>query len=52
MVGSGLTEKANDLVVVPRMKNGKRHRGKRGANRVALLRAQVFNQPDAGFLPK
>jgi hypothetical protein len=51
MVGSGLTEKANDLVVVPRMKNGKMHWGKRGANGVALLRAHVFNQPDAGFLP-
>lgn len=51
MVGSGLTEKANDLVVVPRMKNGKMHWGKRGANGVALLRAHVFNQPDAAFLP-
>jgi len=51
MVGSGLTEKANDLVVVPRMKNGKMHWGRRGANGVALLRAHVFNQPDAGFLP-
>lgn len=51
MVGSGLTEKANDLVVVPRMKNGKMHWGRWGANGVALLRAHVFNQPDAGFLP-
>jgi len=51
MVGSGLTEKANDLVVVPRMKNGKMHWSRWGANAVALLRAHVFNQPDAGFLP-
>jgi hypothetical protein len=51
MVGSGLTEKANDLVVVPRMKNGKMHWSRWGANGVALLRAHVFNQPDAGFLP-
>jgi hypothetical protein len=51
MVGSGLTEKANDLVVVPRMKNGKMHWGRAGANAVALLRAYVFNQPDAPFLP-
>ncbi len=51
LVGSGLTEKANDLVVVPRMKNGKMHWGRRGANGVALLRAHVFNHPEAAFLP-
>ncbi len=51
MVGSGLTEKANDLVVVPRMKNGKMHWGPRGANAVALLRACVFNHPEATLLP-
>lgn len=51
LVGSGLTEKANDLVVVPRMKNGKMHWSARGANRVALLRACLFNHPDAPLLP-
>jgi len=51
MVGSGLTEKANDLVVVPRMKNGKMHWAPRGANGVALLRARVFNHPEATLLP-
>lgn len=51
MVGSGLTEKANDLVVVPRMKNGKMHWSPGGANSVALLRAYVINHPDAAFLP-
>jgi hypothetical protein len=51
MVGSGLTEKANDLVVVPRMKNGKMHWSQNGANSVALLRACVINHPDCSFLP-
>jgi hypothetical protein len=50
-VGSGLTEKANDLVVVARMKNGKMHWSAGGANAVAMLRASVINEPDAGFLP-
>jgi hypothetical protein len=51
LVGSGRSEKANDLVVVPRMKNGKMHWGRRGANFVALLRAYHLNDPDAPFLP-
>lgn len=51
MVGSGLTEKANDLVVVPRMKNGKMHWGRKGANSVAMLRACVMNAPDGSLLP-
>ncbi len=51
LVGSGLTEKANDLVVVPRMKNGKMHWSPGGADAVALLRASVINQPEAAFLP-
>jgi hypothetical protein len=51
MTGSGLTEKANDLVVVPRMKNGKMHWSREGANAVALLRAHVLNDPNAPLLP-
>ncbi len=51
LVGSGRSEKANDLVVVPRMKNGKMHWGRRGANFVALLRAYHLSDPDAPFLP-
>jgi hypothetical protein len=51
MTGSGLTEKANDLVVVPRMKNGKMHWSRAGANAVALLRAHVLNDPEAPLLP-
>ena len=51
MVGSGLTEKANELVVVPRMKNGKMHWSRAGANAVAMLRARVLNAPDAPLLP-
>jgi hypothetical protein len=51
LVGAGRSEKANDLVVVPRMKNGKMHWGRRGANCVALLRAYHLNDPDAPFLP-
>jgi hypothetical protein len=51
MVGSGRTEKANDLVVVPRMKNGKMHWSPRGANSVVLLRACVINHPDGALLP-
>jgi hypothetical protein len=51
LVGSGRSEKANDLVVVPRMKNGKMHWGRAGANLVALLRAYHLNDPDAPFLP-
>lgn len=51
MVGSGLTEKANDLVVVPRMKNGKMHWCPKGANSVAMLRACVINDPNGAFLP-
>src|SRR5205814_8001468 len=51
MTGSGLTEKANDLVVAPRMKNGKMHWSRAGANAVALLRAHVLNDPAAPLLP-
>jgi hypothetical protein len=51
LVGSGLTEKANDLVVAPRMKNGKMHWSRQGANAVALLRARVLNDPVAPLLP-
>jgi hypothetical protein len=51
LVGAGRSEKANDLVVVPRMKNGKMHWGRPGANFVALLRAYHLNDPDAPFLP-
>lgn len=51
LVGSGLTEKVNDLVVVPRMKNGKMHWSRAGAERVALLRAHILNQPQAPILP-
>ena len=51
MTGSGLTEKANDLVVAPRMKNGKMHWSRAGANAVALLRAHVLNDPHAPILP-
>jgi hypothetical protein len=51
MTGSGLTEKANDLVVAPRMKNGKMHWSRDGANAVALLRAHVLNDPHAPILP-
>lgn len=51
MTGSGLTEKANDLVVAPRMKNGKMHWSRAGANAVALLRAHVLNDPQAPLLP-
>jgi hypothetical protein len=51
LVGAGRSEKANDLVVVPRMKNGKMHWGRRGANFVALLRAYHLSDPDAPFLP-
>ena len=51
MTGSGLTEKANDLVVAPRMKNGKMHWSRDGANAVALLRACVLNDPAAPLLP-
>jgi hypothetical protein len=50
MVGSGLTEKANALVGVPR-KNGKMHWSRAGANAVARLRAQVLNDPAAPLLP-
>jgi hypothetical protein len=46
-VGAGLCEKQNDLVVAPRMKNGKMHWSAVGANRVALLRARLINAPDA-----
>jgi hypothetical protein len=51
MTGSGLTEKQNDLVVAPRMKNGKMHWSRAGANAVALLRAQVLNDPAGPLLP-
>ena len=51
LLGSGLTEKANDLVVAPRMKNGKMHWSRDGANAVALLRACVLNDPAAPLLP-
>jgi hypothetical protein len=51
LTGSGLTEKANDLVVAPRMKNGKMHWSRPGANAVALLRAHVLNDPHAPLLP-
>src|SRR5262249_13225408 len=51
LVGTGRSEKANDLVVVPRMKNGKMHWGRRGADWVALLRAYHLSDPDAPFLP-
>jgi len=51
MVGSGLSEKANDLVGVPRMKHGKLHWSRAGANAVALLRAHVLNDPTAPLLP-
>ena len=51
MTGSGLTEKANDLVVAPRMKNGKMHWSRTGANAVALLRAHVLNDPTTPLLP-
>ncbi len=51
LVGAGRSEKANDLVVVPRMKNGKMHWGRRGADFVALLRAYHLSDPDAPFLP-
>jgi hypothetical protein len=51
LVGAGLMEKANDLVVVPRMKNGKMHWSRSGANRVALLRAHLISDPEAAFLP-
>lgn len=50
-VGSGPAEKANDLVVVPRMKNGKMHWGRDGANSVAMLRALLISDPDVSFLP-
>lgn len=50
-VGSGPAEKANDMVVAPRMKNGKMHWGREGANDVALLRALMISDPDASFLP-
>jgi hypothetical protein len=45
-VGAGLCEKQNDLVVAPRMKNGKMHWSTAGANRIALLRARLINAPD------
>ena len=51
LVGSGRTEKANDLGVVPRMKTGKMHGSRAGANAVALLRAHGLNDPEAPFLP-
>ena len=51
MTGSGLTEKQNDMVVEPRMKNGKMHWGRPGANAVALLRARVLNDPYGALLP-
>ena len=51
MTGSGLTEKQNDLVVAPRMKHGKMHWSRPGANAVALLRAHVLNDPAAPLLP-
>ena len=51
LVGTGRSEKANDLVVVPRMKNGKMHWGRPGAHFVALLRAYHLSDPDAPFLP-
>ena len=50
-MGAGRSEKAHDLVGVPRMKNGKRHWGRPGANFVALLRAYHLSDPDALFLP-
>jgi hypothetical protein len=50
-VGSGPAEKANDMVVAPRMKNGKMHWSRAGANGVALLRAVLISDPDASFLP-
>lgn len=46
-VGAGLCEKQNDLVVVPRMKNGKMHWSTAGANCVALLRARLISAPGA-----
>src|SRR5919109_636987 len=46
-----LWEKVNDLVVVPRMKNGKMHWSRAGANAVALLRAHVLNDPEGWLLP-
>jgi len=51
LTGSGLTEKANDLVVAPRMKNGKMHWSRAGASAVALLRAHVLNDPAGHILP-
>ncbi|HEV3049411.1 MAG TPA: hypothetical protein VGX50_03845, partial [Longimicrobium sp.] len=51
LVGAGRTAKMNELVVVPRMKDGKMHWSPAGANAVALLRAHVLNDPEAHFLP-
>jgi hypothetical protein len=51
MVGGGLTEKSNELVVTPRMKNGKMHWSRGGADAVALLRARVLTDPAAPVLP-
>jgi len=47
VTGSGPTEKQNELVVAPRMKNGKVHWSRAGANAVALPRAQMLKDPEA-----
>lgn len=44
LTGSGRTEKAHELVVAPRLKNGKRHWNCAGSNVVALLLARHLNQ--------
>ena len=51
LTGSGLTEKANELVVALRLKNGKMHWSRAGANAVALLRARHLNQLAHPSLP-
>jgi hypothetical protein len=51
LMGAGLMEKQNELVVAPRMKNGKMHWGRSGANGVVLLRSYLLNHPDTPFLP-
>ena len=51
MTGSGRTEKANDMVVKPRMKDGKMHWSHFGATAVAMLRARMLNDPEASLLP-
>ncbi len=52
LVGGGLTEKANEPVVAQRLKNGKMHWSREGANAVALLCARHLNQLAYPSLPK